>query len=267
MEFFDTHMHLDDSKFDLDREEVIQKIWNAGVTKGINMGCNLETSQKAIEIAQKHQFIYAACGLHPEDIPQTEEELWKTIAKIKELVIQNKKVVAIGEIGLDYYWNQNNKELQKIAFKKQIELANYLKLPVSIHTRDSIDDTIAILRNNPIEKSGVLHCCPFNAELVKQGLKAGLWIGFGGTCTFKNSKNAQKIVEMVPLSKMLIETDAPYLAPEPVRGTRNDSANLLYVVQKLAEFKGLEPEQMAKITYENAQKLFLGTEEKNIVSY
>ena len=257
MEFFDTHMHLDDSKFDFDREAVIDKIWKAGVTKCINMGCDIESSQKAIEIAQKHPFIYAACGLHPEEIPQTEEELWKMLSKIKELIIQNKKIVAIGEIGLDYYWNQENKELQKMAFEKQIELANDLKLPVSIHTRDSIDDTISIIRKIKIEKSGVLHCCPFNPELVKQGLNAGLYIGFGGTCTFKNSKNAQKIVEMVPLTKVLIETDAPYLAPEPVRGTRNDSSNLKYIVQKLAEFKGLEAEQMAKITYENAEKLFI----------
>ena len=262
MEFFDTHMHLDDSKFDLDREEVINKIWNAGVTKCINMGCDVETSKKAIDIAKKHDFIYAACGLHPEDIPQTEDNLWKTISEIKELALKNEKIVAIGEIGLDYYWRQDNKDLQKKAFEKQVELANELQLPVSIHTRDSIDDTISIIRKIKIEKSGVLHCCPFNPELVKQGLNAGLYIGFGGTCTFKNSKNAPKIVEIVPLDKILIETDAPYLAPEPLRGTRNDSSNLKYVVQKLAEFKNITPEEMAKITYENAQNLFLGTEEK-----
>lgn len=263
MEFFDTHMHLDDSKFDLDREDVIKKMWNTGVTKCINMGCDIESSKKALEIAETHKFIYAACGLHPEDIPQTEGELWKTIFEIKELVLQNQKVVAIGEIGLDYYWRKDNKELQKEAFEKQIEIANQLNLPISIHTRDSIDDTISILRKIKIKKSGVLHCCPFNPELVKQGLNAGLYIGFGGTCTFKNSRNAQKIVEMVPLEKMLIETDAPYLAPEPVRGTRNDSSNLKYVVQKLAEFKNIEPEQIAKITYQNAEKLFLGTQSKN----
>ena len=222
MEFFDTHMHLDDSKFDLDREEVINKIWNAGVTKCINMGCDVESSKKAINIAEKHSFIYAACGLHPEDIPQTEEDLWKTISEIKELALKNEKIVAIGEIGLDYCWRQDNKDLQKKAFEKQIELANELQLPVSIHTRDSIDDTISIIRKIKIERSGVLHCCPFNPELVKQGLNAGLYIGFGGTCTFKNSKNAPKIVEIVPLDKILIETDAPYLAPEPLRGTRND---------------------------------------------
>ena len=262
MEFFDTHMHLDDSKFDLDREEVISKIWNAGVTKCINMGCDVESSKKAINIAEKHSFIYAACGLHPEDIPQTEEDLWKTISEIKELALKNEKIVAIGEIGLDYYWRQDNKDLQKKAFEKQIELANELQLPVSIHTRDSIDDTISIIRKIKIERSGVLHCCPFNPELVKQGLNAGLYIGFGGTCTFKNSKNAPKIVEIVPLDKILIETDAPYLAPEPLRGTRNDSSNLKYVVQKLAEFKNITPEEMAKITFKNAQNLFLGTEEK-----
>ena len=262
MEFFDTHMHLDDNKFDLDREEVINKIWNAGVTKCINMGCDVESSKKAINIAEKHSFIYAACGLHPEDIPQTEEDLWKTISEIKELALKNEKIVAIGEIGLDYYWRQDNKDLQKKAFEKQIELANELQLPVSIHTRDSIDDTISIIRKIKIERSGVLHCCPFNPELVKQGLNAGLYIGFGGTCTFKNSKNAPKIVEIVPLDKILIETDAPYLAPEPLRGTRNDSSNLKYVVQKLAEFKNITPEEMAKITFKNAQNLFLETEEK-----
>ncbi len=262
MEFFDTHMHLDDSKFDLDREEVINKIWNAGVTKCINMGCDVESSKKAINIAEKHSFIYAACGLHPEDIPQTEEDLWKTISEIKELALKNEKIVAIGEIGLDYYWRQDNKDLQKKAFEKQIELANELQLPVSIHTRDSIDDTISIIRKIKIERSGVLHCCPFNPELVKQGLNAGLYIGFGGTCTFKNSKNAPKIVEIVPLDKILIETDAPYLAPEPLRGTRNDSSNLKYVVKKLAEFKNITPEEMAKITFENAQNLFYGTKKE-----
>lgn len=256
MEFFDTHLHLDDSKFDIDREEVINKMSKSGVTKCINMGCDVESSKKAIDIAKTHNFIYAGCGLHPEDIPQSEEELWKTISEIKELILKNEKVVAVGEIGLDYYWKQDNKDLQIKAFVKQIELANELKLPISIHTRDAIDDTISIIRKMKIEKSGVLHCCPFNLELVKQGLNVGLYIGFGGTCTFKNSKNAKKIVEMVPFDRMVIETDSPYLAPEPVRGTRNDSSNLKYVVEKLAEFKNTTPEKIAEITYQNATKLF-----------
>lgn len=256
MEYFDTHMHLDDEKFDEDREQIVEKMKNAGVTKCLNMGCNIETSKKAIELSKKYDFIYSAVGVHPEEIPQTEEELWKSICEIEELAINNRKTVAIGEIGLDYHWRDDNKELQKKAFIKQIELANKLKLPISIHSRDAIDDTIQIIRKYKLEKSGVLHCCPFNTELVRQGLDAGLYIAFGGTCTFKSSKNAAKIVEMVPQDKMLIETDAPYLAPEPVRGTRNDSSNLKYVVQKLAEFKGIEPEIVAKMTYENGMRLF-----------
>ena len=240
MEYFDTHSHYDDDKFNEDREEVIEKIFNAGVTKCINMGCDIESSQKAIEIANNNDFIYAAVGLHPEEIPQSAEELWKTILQIKDLAVQNKKVVAIGEIGLDYYWNKGNKELQKHAFINQIELANELKLPVSIHTRDAIDDMISIIRNYKIENSGVLHCCPFNRELVKHGLENGLYIGFGGTSTFKNSKNAKEIVNMVPDDRILIETDSPYLSPEPKRGTRNDSSNLQFIVEKLAEYKNTD---------------------------
>ena len=256
MEYFETHMHLDDSKFDIDRKEVIAKIKKAKVTKAIDVGCDIESSKKAIELAKTYDFIYAMCGLHPEEIPQTEQELCKTLNEIRELILNNKKIVAIGEIGLDYYWRKDNKELQIKAFEKQIELANELKLPISIHTRNSIDDTISIIRKNKIIKSGVLHCCPFNPELVKQGLDVGLYIAFGGTSTFKNSKNASKIVQMIPKEKILIETDSPYLAPEPVRGTRNDSSNLKYIVEKIAEYKMSTPEEIAKITYQNAQRLF-----------
>ena len=256
MEYFDTHAHYDDEKFEKDREEVIEKIFNAGVTRCINMGCDFKSSQKAIEIANNHDFIYCGVGLHPEEIPQSEEELLKTISQIKELATKNNKVVAIGEIGLDYYWKQDNKELQKQAFIKQIELANELKLPVSIHTRDAIDDMIAIIRKHKIECGGVLHCCPFNRELVKHGLENGLYIGFGGTSTFKNSKNAEEIINMVPKDRILIETDSPYLSPEPKRGTRNDSSNLKHVVEKLAEYKGMNVEKIATITYKNGKKLF-----------
>lgn len=165
--------------------------------------------------------------------------------------------MGIGEIGLDYHWHNDNKELQKYAFTKQIELANELKLPISIHTRDAIDDTIHIIKNGTkIKQAGVLHCCPFNRELVKHGLEAGLYIAFGGTCTFKNAKNADEIIKMVPDERILIETDSPYLAPDPIRGTRNDSRNLKYVVQKLAAVRETTPEQVAKITYENAERLF-----------
>lgn len=256
MEFFDTHAHYDDKQFDIDREEVFDRIYKSGVTKCINVGCNIDTSIKAIEIAKKHDFIYAMCGIHPSDVPQTEDELWKDIEKIKDLAIKENKVVAIGEIGLDYHYDGFDKEMQQRAFIKQIELANELKLPISIHTRDSIDDTISILRKYKIENGGVLHCCPFNRELVKHGLEQGLHIAFGGTCTFKNAKNAGEIVNMVPLYKLLIETDSPYLAPDPYRGSRNDSSYLKYVVEKIAQFKDMKVEEIAKITYKNALNLF-----------
>ena len=256
MEIFDTHAHYDDEKFNEDREEVIKSIYEEGITKCINIGCDIRTSENSIKLSEKYDFIYATCSIHPSEIPQTEQELWKQLVKIKEMAKINKKVVGIGEIGLDYHWNKDNIELQKKAFIEQINIANELNLPISIHTRDAIDDTIEIIRNYKVNKNGVLHCCPFNRELVKQGLQAGYYIAFGGTSTFKNSKNANEIIEMVPIDKILVETDSPYLAPEPLRGTRNDSRNLKYVIAKLANVKGISEEEMAKVTYINACKLF-----------
>lgn len=260
LKLFETHAHYNDEVFEKDREEIIKKIYNAGVTKCINVGYNIQTSKKSIEIAQKHDFIYAMCGIHPSEVPQTEENLWKTIEEIKKLVDENSKVVAIGEIGLDYHYEGFDKEMQQKAFIEQIQLANELKLPIAIHTRDSIDDTISILRTNEIKKGGVLHCCPFNRELVKHGLENGLHIAFGGTCTFKNAKNAREIVNMVPQDKILIETDSPYLSPDPFRGQRNDSSNLKYIVEKIAEFRNSTPEEISELTYNNAMKLFLKEE-------
>lgn len=258
MQIFDTHAHYDDEQFDQDRDKVIKSLREENVTKCINIGCDIETSQKAIAIADKYDFMLAAIGIHPSEIAKIEKEIDVQIKQIKNLVQQNSKVVGIGEIGLDYHWHNDNKELQKYAFIRQIELANELKLPISIHTRDAIDDTIQIIKNGEkIEHSGVLHCCPFNRELVKHGLEAGLYIAFGGTCTFKNAKNADEIIKMVPEDRILIETDSPYLAPDPLRGTRNDSRNLKYVIQKIASVRKTTLEQIAKITYENAQKLFI----------
>ncbi len=257
MKLFDTHAHYNDERFDKDRDEVIKSLQENNVEKCINVGYTLESSIKAIEIANKYNYIFATCGIHPSEIPQTENELWKEIEKIKELAIKNKKVVAIGEIGLDYHWNSDNKDMQEKAFIKQIELANELNLPISIHSREAIDDTIAIIKKKTkIQNGGILHCCPFNKELVKNGLECGLYISFAGPTTFKNSKNANEIIMQVPLDRILIETDSPYLAPEPVRGTRNDSRNVKYIAQKIADVKNMSLEEIADITYENAMKVF-----------
>ena len=257
MKLFDSHCHLDDEKFNEDRKELIKQIKEAGITKLISAGYSLESSKKAIKLAKNYDFIYATAGISPNDIPQTNEELWKMIEEIKEKVKQNNKVVAIGEIGLDYYWNEQNKELQKIAFIKQIQLANELELPIVIHTREAIQDTLDILKQNEVKQKGIFHCCPLNRELVKEALKLGFYISLAGPITFKNSKNADEIIGMIPNEKILIETDSPYLSPEPLRGRRNDPRNVKYIAQKIAEVKNVSTEEIAKITYQNAEKFLL----------
>ena len=258
MNLFDSHAHLDDEKFDIDRDEIINKIKINEVKRLVSAGYSLEGSINAVDLSNKYDFIYATSGISPNDIPQSEEELWKNIQEIKDLAINNKKVVAIGEIGLDYYWEKDIKrrELQKKAFVEQIKIANELKLPIVIHTREAVMDTLEILKNNNVIKKGVFHCCPLNRELVKEALKLDFYISFAGPITFKNSKNANEIIEMVPDDKMLIETDSPYLSPEPLRGKRNDSRNVRYIAQKIAEVKKVPLEQVADITYKNANRIF-----------
>lgn len=249
MELFDSHAHYNDEKF-ADEIEIVKDIYNSGVTKLITAGYSLETTKKAIEIAHNYDFIYATAGISPNDIDDLKETDFEEIKNLAK----DKKVVAIGEIGLDYYWNKENKEKQKYAFVKQIEIANDLNLPIVIHTREAVQDTLEILKANKVR--GVFHCCPLNIELIKEGLKLGFYISFAGPVTFKNSKNANQVIEYVPLEKMLIETDSPYLSPEPVRGTRNDSRNVRYIAQKIAEVKNIPVEEVASITYENAKRVF-----------
>lgn len=256
MGLFDSHSHLNDEKFDEDREEQIKKICESGVSNFITAGYSVESSKKALEIAKKYDFIYTTAGVSPNDIPQTEEELWKQLAEIEKIVEKNKeKICAIGEIGLDYYWNTDNKELQKKAFIEQIKIANKYNLPIVIHTREAVMDTLQILKENKVTKTGVFHCCPQNRELIKEGLKLGFYISFAGPITFKNSKNAEEMINLVPNDRILIETDSPYFAPEPVRGTRNTPANVKYIAQKIADVKGLTLEEVEKITFENTKNI------------
>lgn len=252
MELFDSHAHYNDEKFEEDREEILKEIYRSGVTKLVNAGYSLESSKSTIQIANSHDFIYSTVGISPNDIADYKKEDLKEI----ENLAKSPKVVAIGEIGLDYYWNKENKDLQKEVFISQIEIANKLNLPIVIHTREAVYDTLEILKNNNCNKKGIFHCCPFNVDLVREGLKLGFYISFAGPTTFKNSKNAPEIIKMVPLDKMLIETDSPYLSPEPFRGKRNDSRNVKYIAQKIAEVKQIPLEEVAKATYNNAEKIF-----------
>ena len=289
MELFDTHAHYNDEKFDEDREQVIEQIHSSGVTKLVNAGYSLASSKKAIQIAKDYEWMYVICGISPNDIPQTKNEMDEQIAELKRTVEENmyqekdieinrnntvenvddcnekqynigdksRKIVAIGEIGLDYYWNKDNKELQKYALIQQIDLADQLGLPIVIHTREAVADTIEILKKEKCpQKKGIFHCCPLNRELVKEALKLGFYISFAGPVTFKNAKNADEIIDMVALDRMVIETDSPYLAPEPNRGKRNDSRNVCYIAQKIAMVKGVTLEQIAVQTYQNAEKIF-----------
>ena len=255
IEYFDSHAHYDDSKFDEDRKEIIQKMYDEGVTKIISAGYNLESSKYASKLTSEYDFIYTTCGISPNDIPEGEKEFYKELIEIKELT-KNEKCVAIGEIGLDYYWNKENKEYQKRAFIEQINLANEVDLPIVIHSRDAISDTLEILKNNKVNRKGVFHCCMLNRELVKEALKLGFYISFAGPVTFKNSKNAQEIIKMVPNERFFIETDSPYLSPEPNRGKRNDSKNLKYIVEKIAKEKNIDIEKVAEISYKNAVESF-----------
>lgn len=258
MNFFDTHSHYNDSRFAEDLEEIIEQTKVQGITKFVCAGYNIESSKLAIELAKKYDFIYAVCGISPNDVPESEEEIQNLLIELKELVNNNKKhIVAIGEIGLDYYWNKENKDLQKTLFIEQIKFANELNLPIQIHTREAIDDTLNILKNveKPV-KPGIFHCCPLNRELVKQALEIGFYISFAGPVTFKNSKNAEEIANMVPMEKMLIETDSPYLAPEPVRGTRNNSINVKHIAEKIANLRNVTIEEVANTTYNNAITVF-----------
>ena len=252
VEFFDSHAHYNDEQFDNDRDELIEKMYKEGITKIIVAGSNVDTSKEAIEIAEKYDFIYATVGIHPQDIGNVDKDLIQI-----EKLSSHKKVVAIGEIGLDYYYTKDNKEEQKDAFIKQIELANKVNLPIVIHCRDAYMDTINILKNiiSP-NKSGVFHCCQLNMELIKEALKLGFNISFAGPVTFKNSKNVKECLDLIPLNRLQIETDAPYLSPEPFRGTRNNSINMKLTAQKIADLKEISLEELAKVTYENTLRIF-----------
>lgn len=221
-------------------------------------GYDIPSSKFSIELACQYPFITAICGISPNDVPFKEEEIEGMLQQIETMLQEDKlnKIVAVGEIGLDYYWNKENKEMQKIFFQKQIELANSYELPIVIHTREAVQDTLELLKTTPVKKKGVFHCCPLNRELVKEALKLGFYISFAGPITFKNAKNAEEIVQMVPMDKILIETDSPYLAPEPKRGTRNDSRNVIFIAEKIAQFKQISLQEVAKTTYQNAIQIF-----------
>ena len=252
MALFDTHAHYDDPQFDPDREALLAALPENGVGLVVNPGCDLATSRQAIALAERFPHVYAAVGYHPENCgPYVPEDL----DRLRELA-RHPKVVAIGEIGLDYYWEENPpRELQQQVFRSQLQLAQELDLPVIVHDREAHGDSLSIIREFP-NLRGVFHCFSGSAEMAKELVKLGWMISFTGVLTYKNARKALETADAVPLEHLMIETDSPYMAPVPNRGKRNDSRNVSFICQKLAEVKGVSPEDCARITMENGKRFF-----------
>ena len=250
---FDSHSHYNDSSFKEDYRQVLQHIQDSGVGNVVNVGADIESARLAMKQADENEFMYFSAGIHPHDAIQARDEA--IMAEIEEM-LRHPKAVAVGEAGLDYHFDDSwSPQVQKEAFIKQIQLANKLDKPLIIHTRDAMLDTLNILEEYPL-KSGVVHCYSGSRESCKQLVKMGLYIGFTGVITFKNARRAIESLKVVPLDRLLIETDCPYMAPEPNRGKRCDSSMLHFVAQKMADELGLTKEEIIRITNENARRLF-----------
>ncbi|MGI5977768.1 MAG: TatD family hydrolase [Candidatus Limivicinus sp.] len=249
--YFDTHAHYDDEAFDSDRDELLPALREAGVRLIVDPGCSMASSRKALELAEKYSFIYAAAGLHPEDIDSAGPGY---LSELRELA-SRPKCVAIGEIGLDYYWDDTRKEEQKQIFREQIELALELDMPIIVHDREAHGDSFEIVSCYPGLR-GVFHCYSGSAEMAKELLKRGWYLGFDGPVTYKNARKAAEVLELCPLDRILLETDSPYLSPVPLRGSRNNSANLKYVAEKIGALKGLTPQEVCNAAFENGKRLF-----------
>ena len=245
---FDTHAHYDDEVFSVDFDDLVFSLKQAGVGGIITCGCNKESSLKALKLAEKYDIIYAAVGIHPGNVDDGD-----TINDIKPL-LSHKKCVAVGEIGLDYYWRQDNKELQKEIFISQLQLAKEYNLPVLVHDRDAHADTLEILKAH--KPNGVVHAFSGSVEMAREITKLGMYLGVGGVLTFKNAKALPSVVSDTPMDKILLETDAPYLAPEPFRGKTNHSALIQYTAEKMAEIKGISTDEVLALTFKNAKILF-----------
>lgn len=249
--YFDTHAHFDDEKFDENRDILIEEMHSNGVDYIINIGADMESSVKSIELAKKYDFIYAAVGVHPHEVENMTEEDINTLRKFTEY----EKVVAIGEIGLDYYYDFSPRDKQCYWFERQLDLAAELNMPVSIHSRDAAKETFDIIKNSAVRK-GVIHAYSGSVEMARDYIDMGFYIGVGGVVTFKNAKKLIDVVSFSPMERILLETDSPYLSPVPVRGTVNNSQNLKYIVDKISEIKQISTEKVCEITSQNAKGIF-----------
>ena len=248
--FFDTHAHYDDRAFDADREELLRAVHESGVGLILDPGCDEESSRAALALAEQFPFVYAAVGFHPEELAKFPGSL----DGIRELA-SHEKCLAIGEIGLDYYWDDSRKDEQKALFRAQLELALELDLPVIVHDREAHSDCLEIVSDYPALR-GVFHCFSGSAETAKELLRRGWYLGFDGPVTYKNARRTLEVLSVCPRDRLLLETDSPYLSPVPLRGKRNDSRNLRFVAEKIGELWGLSGEEAAALAAENGKRLF-----------
>ena len=250
---FDTHSHYDDEAFDGDREELLTGLAGKGVGWLVNVGADMETSRQALGLAEQYEFIYAALGVHPSEV----EGLTETDMDWIRENCRREKVVAVGEIGLDYHWPTPEPEVQRQWFIRQIGLAREVHLPIIVHSRDAAAETMEIIKKEKAhECGGVIHCYSYSPEMAKEYVDMGFYIGIGGVVTFKNAKKLVRTVEEIPMERIVLETDCPYMAPEPNRGRRNDSSQLIHVAEKIGELRGMEAQEVIRITAENAKALY-----------
>lgn len=250
---FDTHTHYDDEAFDADREELLKSLRGQGIEAVVNISASVSSVKSTLQLIEKYPFIYGAVGVHPNE---TGELTAERITWLKDMAA-HERVVAIGEIGLDYYWNEPDHETQKRWFVRQLELARETGLPVVIHSREAAQDTLDTMKaQHSGEIGGVIHCFSYGKEMAREYLNMGFYLGIGGVLTFKNAKKLKEVVDYMPMDRLLLETDCPYLAPEPYRGRRNSSVNLPCVVKAISELKGISPEEVMEITGRNAKTMY-----------
>ena len=250
---FDTHAHYDDEAFDEDRDRVLMGLKEAGVGTVLNVGASMASSESTLALTEQYPFVYGSAGVHPSETAELDEEKFQRLCEI----LKNPKILAVGEIGLDYYWEEPEHEIQKKWFLRQLELARQMQLSVIIHSRDAAKDTLDMMKEARAgEIGGVIHCFSYGTEIAREYLNMGFFLGIGGVLTFKNAKKLKEVAAYAPIEQIVLETDCPYMAPTPHRGTRNTSTNLPYVVNALAEIKGILPEQVIEITEQNARRLY-----------
>ena len=250
---FDTHAHYDDEAFDPDRDELLRGLPENGIEKVVNVGASLASCRRTLELMNRYEHVYGALGVHPSETAELDEE---ALAWLRQQC-QVEKCVAVGEIGLDYYWDEPDREIQKVWFERQMEMAREINLPVIVHSRDAAKDTLDMMKAARAgEIGGVIHCFSYGVEMAREFLNMDFYLGIGGVLTFKNAKKLKEVAEYTPLGRIVLETDCPYMAPTPNRGKRNSSLNLPYVVEELARIKGLTVEEIEQATFENGKNLY-----------